>query len=227
MSLTWHGMYRSCQVANQRVPGMNLLPPPQHCRLQGQRHTPSCPPIWYGFWGANSGSQAHKVCTVLPTDSPRKGLLAGEIIQSPTEPQSTSQASNILTPWLFVISALAGQSFNETWASCIALPHRRPFAFWMGVHFCEKEPFFFCLHLNSLKMNDYNISFSLPLLSNTESTLNLRSLYAKKPTTTKLIWNLCLCGCNFTEEKNLVQLYQLLGSQPLPNATKLWAARCI
>lgn len=60
---------------------------------------------------------------------------------------------------------------------------------------------FFCLHLNSLKMNDYNISFSLPLLSNTESTLNLRSLYAKKPTTTKLI---CLWGCNFTEEKNLV-----------------------
>lgn len=69
--------------------------------------------------------------------------------KSPTEPQSTSQASNILTPWLFVISALAGQSFNETWASCTALPHQRPFAFGMGVHFTpvKKNHFFFVFTL--------------------------------------------------------------------------------
>lgn len=97
---------------------------------------------------------------------------------------------------------------NVSILHCLTSPTSICFLNGCTLYFWEKEPFF-CLHLNSLqhKMNDYNISFSLPLLSNTESTLNLRSLHAKKPTTIKLIWNLCLWGCNFTEEKNLVQWY--------------------
>lgn len=197
-------------------------------RLQGQRHTPSCPPIWYGFWGANSGSQAHKVCTVLPTDSPRKGLLAGEIIQS-LQLNLRAQARPPISlhhDYSSSLHLLDNLSMKREHPALPYLTDVHLLFEWVYTS-VKKNLFFFCLHLNSLKMNDYNISFSLPLLNNTESTLNLRSLYAKKPTTTKLIWNLCLWGCNFTEEKNLVQSYQLLGSQPLPNATKLWAARCI
>lgn len=159
MSLTWHRMHRSCQVANQRVPGMNLLPPPQHCRLQGQRHTPSCPPIWYGFWGANSGSQAHKVCTVLPTDSPRKGLLAGEIIQS-LQLNLRAQARPPISlhhDYSSSLHLLDNLSMKREHPALPYLTDVHLLLEWVYTLLLWKRTFFFCLHLNSLqhKMNDY------------------------------------------------------------------------
>lgn len=131
-------------------------------------------PILYGFWGVNS----ENVATYWLTQEGTTGWW--NYSKSPIEPQSTSQASNILTSLLFGISTLAGQSFNET--SSTALPHQLPFAFSMGVHFTSvKKNHFFCFHLNSPqhKMNDYNISFSLSLLSNTEPALSLQSVCQK------------------------------------------------
>lgn len=115
------------------------------------------PPILHGFWGVNSENAA----TYWLTQEGTTGWW--NYSKSPIKPQSTSQASDILTPLLFSISTHAGQSFNET-SSCTALPHQLPFAFSMGVYFTSvKKNLFFRLHLNSLqhKMNDYNVSFSL------------------------------------------------------------------
>lgn len=54
------------------------------------------------------------------------------------------------------------------------------------------------------------VSFLLSQLSQNEFPLNAQILYIKKSTTNTLILNLCMGQCNFTEEKILVQLIQLL-----------------
>lgn len=144
-------------------------------RLPGQRHTPSCPPIWYGFWGVNSGSQAHKVCTVLPTDSPRKGLLAGEIIQS-LQLNLRAQARPPISlhhDYSSSLHLLDNLSMKREHPALPYLTNVHLLLEWVYTLLLWKRTFFFCLHLNSLqhKMNDYNISFSLPLLKVTLSPL--------------------------------------------------------
>lgn len=159
---------------------------------------------------------------MLPTDSPRKGQLAGEIIQS-LQSNLKAQAKPPLSLHRYCRHLYTCWTvFQRNLLHCLTSPTSICFLNGCAFYLREKEPFFFCLHLNSLqhKMNDYNVSFSLSLLSNTEPALNLQSVDLK-PTTVKLIWNLCLWGCNFTEEKHLVQQHQLLRSQPLPNAQTL------
>lgn len=173
-------MCGSCQAACQGAPGMYLSPFYNTGTTRAEDHIqlPGDSPWPLRSW--LSCLQNEHSATFYLTHK-EKLRVAGEIYpKSPVKTQTTNQAPTVLTPLLFIIFTLAGQAFKDMWGSLPCLTSPTSICFLNGfvsLPLWKRTMFYLYLNILQHKMNDYNISCLLSLLSNTEFNLRPRAYH--------------------------------------------------